>query len=777
MPPVKRGSVFAFILALLVAIVSPIIADVRPANAITRGQAISIVTAAIIDTSAAKETLSGFAFQSPTLAGSVIAQRGTTLAIAPVTGWFFWLDMSPASHFSHPTKFILVNDATGAIEFVIDGDWWPTVNGVPQYNSSLERQTTLDLFWRPGGPFPKQSLFDSSFDLQSRLEGLELTAAGSWGIIICPYDSSKDKEFAADIRCAKTSFATLGASGKAQAPVPVVVNKNKADICAAIEALPDECTKLYVFWTGHGTPDTLWIGDTEFMTSYEFACKLQNQKAKDYCLIVEACYSGSYLDELAQKGISGFHMMATDALTPSYYSLGSPFVGSWFPTYVWDCILGGKTGLAAFTWGDSLVRALKDSLQNSPDSLKWRPITGSNPTAGYVHKFGSGGTGMAGDGEPFEFKVAAGCSTVCINFPGSILSDTCGNFTLSCKTGTGWTKVGTYNWNLGKTIYFRTYDAPGATGEYKVTMHSNKGGVRMLVTWLGGTTVPVTPVTTSAFNGHSVGWVDSSAAEFNATLGQGSNGFWSFFWNDGLPLNQIPAHTGPNWFNHVQATLPLVVDEFRPQLYINNDPMQGYLENTVIVFQAASLSDPFGGPADSAQVNAQAFQPSIGFIGSFGGTFRMPGGGKASTMPGNVLVWNMGTIRPEPLQLDIMVFGSGVVGWDAIMMVPRSAIGTSVDDAFPADVATKLYENAPNPFTPGTTIRFTLGAPSHVRLAVYDVAGRLIRTILSERRPGGPNSAYWNGATDEGIAAPSGVYIYRIETPTTAQSRKMTLVR
>ncbi|MCH7599764.1 MAG: hypothetical protein IH973_08410, partial [Myxococcales bacterium] len=61
----------------------------------------------------------------------------------------------------------------------------------------------------------------------------------------------------------------------------------------------------------------------------------------------------------------------------------------------------------------------------------------------------------------------------------------------------------------------------------------------------------------------------------------------------------------------------------------------------------------------------------------------------------------------------------------------------------PAASGLALYQNYPNPFNPMTTISFVLPRPMAVELAIYDVKGKLVATIIDEFTSGGPNSTTW----------------------------------
>jgi hypothetical protein len=89
----------------------------------------------------------------------------------------------------------------------------------------------------------------------------------------------------------------------------------------------------------------------------------------------------------------------------------------------------------------------------------------------------------------------------------------------------------------------------------------------------------------------------------------------------------------------------------------------------------------------------------------------------------------------------------------------------------------ELLQNTPNPFNPSTTITYTLHEPGVVTLAVYDVSGRLVRTLVNnEYRQAGERSVLWYGRDNRGRRVASGVYFYRLKVGREAISRKMVLV-
>jgi hypothetical protein len=96
----------------------------------------------------------------------------------------------------------------------------------------------------------------------------------------------------------------------------------------------------------------------------------------------------------------------------------------------------------------------------------------------------------------------------------------------------------------------------------------------------------------------------------------------------------------------------------------------------------------------------------------------------------------------------------------------------------PAPVAApRIYAARPNPFGGTTEIPFALPAPARVSVRVYDVAGRLVRTLLDATRPEGAGRAEWDGKDAAGRSVPAGVYFVKLTTPGGERTARMIKMR
>ena len=115
------------------------------------------------------------------------------------------------------------------------------------------------------------------------------------------------------------------------------------------------------------------------------------------------------------------------------------------------------------------------------------------------------------------------------------------------------------------------------------------------------------------------------------------------------------------------------------------------------------------------------------------------------------------------------VFGEYAIGWENVL--------TNVGDVAEIPQEFVLFENYPNPFNPTTNIRFNLAKQSSIEIRVYDISGRLIRTLVRDSKMvAGIHEIKWNGLADDGMPIASGMYLCQFVTPDLNKTIKMMLI-
>ena len=103
---------------------------------------------------------------------------------------------------------------------------------------------------------------------------------------------------------------------------------------------------------------------------------------------------------------------------------------------------------------------------------------------------------------------------------------------------------------------------------------------------------------------------------------------------------------------------------------------------------------------------------------------------------------------------------SQVAGQVAQVFVSRPDATLAVDPAAPLQFG--LAQNAPNPFRSATQIHFSLPVQSHVKLSVFDIAGREVVSLSNQVWEPGNHVVSWSGRTDGGAPARGGVYFVQM---------------
>jgi hypothetical protein len=106
----------------------------------------------------------------------------------------------------------------------------------------------------------------------------------------------------------------------------------------------------------------------------------------------------------------------------------------------------------------------------------------------------------------------------------------------------------------------------------------------------------------------------------------------------------------------------------------------------------------------------------------------------------------------------------------------RSLNSTAVADGHSASPQFALNAT-PNPFGPETAISFTTARSGHVTAKVYDVSGKLVRTLSDETLGSGPHSLRWDGSTEKGSRAAAGIYFLKLSSPDGVAATRLVMLR
>ena len=88
-----------------------------------------------------------------------------------------------------------------------------------------------------------------------------------------------------------------------------------------------------------------------------------------------------------------------------------------------------------------------------------------------------------------------------------------------------------------------------------------------------------------------------------------------------------------------------------------------------------------------------------------------------------------------------------------------------------------LKQNFPNPFNPTTSLRYDLSEDGLVNITVYDMMGRVVKTLINSSQTAGFKSVQWDATNNLGQPVSAGMYIYTIQAGEFRQSKKMVLLK
>ena len=143
--------------------------------------------------------------------------------------------------------------------------------------------------------------------------------------------------------------------------------------------------------------------------------------------------------------------------------------------------------------------------------------------------------------------------------------------------------------------------------------------------------------------------------------------------------------------------------------------------------------------------------------------------------------------RPEQPRMHLNLWKLGgtpaadqEVVFDDFTFIPAGGVSAVVrgpEGGIPPAPAGRLYPAAPNPFNPQTALRFELVRDGAIELDVYDVSGRLVRTLFHGQLPAGMHSEIWDGRDGSGRPLASGVYLVRFRGSDFLEFQRVALIK
>jgi len=240
-----------------------------------------------------------------------------------------------------------------------------------------------------------------------------------------------------------------------------------------------------------------------------------------------------------------------------------------------------------------------------------------------------------------------------------------------------------------------------------------------------------------------------------------------------LSFTGVPEPTGSNQMALHLPDLPGVGQTFEVELVLSGDGrIQGL--NIPLTWDPAVVApmNYQSGPLLASQGGASVLlSPSDGVVDACLAGVRdqgISGVGTLATVTFQVLA-----VGDPQIQLGVIDARDATNQPVVVPTTPTSAVGQ--DGVLP--VVSTLHANYPNPFNPMTTIAFDLAASGRVRIDVFSIDGRRVRTLVDEDFGPGRHSAVFDGRDQTGRQVASGTYLYVMQGPGISQTRRMLLVK
>ena len=154
-------------------------------------------------------------------------------------------------------------------------------------------------------------------------------------------------------------------------------------------------------------------------------------------------------------------------------------------------------------------------------------------------------------------------------------------------------------------------------------------------------------------------------------------------------------------------------------------------------------------------------------------------------------VWSLGYEEGNPLEVSTLgdlgsysVTSFGVDQYNKLyicsfdgMIYKFVQTNSAIEDGVSKLNKFSLYQNHPNPLSPITTLRYDLPEDALVNITIYDMMGRVVKTLINDQQTAGYRSIQWNATNNAGSSVSAGIYLYMIQAGDFRQTKKMVLLK
>ncbi len=199
-----------------------------------------------------------------------------------------------------------------------------------------------------------------------------------------------------------------------------------------------------------------------------------------------------------------------------------------------------------------------------------------------------------------------------------------------------------------------------------------------------------------------------------------------------------------------------------------------WLGNGDGTFVSTGIPENQAGPAAIGDLDRDGILDVAAALGSFGLAVFAGNGDGSFTAAGNFPTDGAGAVALGDLNHDGLL--DAVLpnqGYNTVSVL----LNTTPVDAASSRPSEILVQSYPNPARSDLIIQFVLPQAGHVRLGIYDVAGRAVQTLVEGVYPAGVQAFRWDRRTFRGRPAAPGVYFYKLETHGREVTSRVTLLR